>query len=367
MPNNTDTQRWAFLSFRAFWFAISWLVSKPWILALLAVGAFANLPQRLIPTVLLRGEVRMLLIPSGRDGFAAIGSHFSEWTNYVYDPISAVGHPPTPFASDGSVLDLSFLFAFAGLCVFRIRHGSAKQACARTFNVAFAATSVMLLLLIAGACYMALARNVPERLRETNWLGLEGNVLLLPLRVAVAATATALFAGAVLGRVCKSDPNSRESYALLHFVPLFLFYGLLVTTLRVIELAPFAILRVFPSSSGSAEAIYETCAVLRAVLPASLLFVPAFIVGERMNPVHAMSRNLTLCRLRPTKVAAAIAIFTFLAFAVQCGVTLALAPVSRSWIVTAGLRQWTELVLHVVLPIATTHLVRNSAVDMRRH
>ena len=360
MPSSTDARQQLVNSFRACWFALSWLLGKPWMLALLAVGALANLPQRLISTVLLHGDAAALLIPSARDSLSAIQTHFSDWTNYAYDPIATVGYPPVPFALEGDVLDLSALFAFAGLCVFRIRHGGRNQTCARVFNAAFAATGAFLLLLIAGARYITMASHVPQWLREMDWLSWEGSIVLLPFQVAVSSTTAALFAGAILGRLYAAGSAPQEGYTLRDSAPLLTFYAILITTLRLLALAPYMLLHFFPSLADSAETVYEACALLCALLPASLLFVPVFIARERTGLLAAVSRNLALLGRKPIGVLLTLAIFAMLAFSVQSGLALVLSPVSRSWLAGAAVSQWIELVLYAVYLIAATRLPTES-------
>jgi hypothetical protein len=89
--------------------------------------------------------------------------------------------------------------------------------------------------------------------------------------------------------------------------------------------------------------------MLSVLVRVSLFLVPAVVVADGGTWLPAIRKNFRLWRSQPGPVLLAVVFFGAMTFAVNMILLLITGSFSSGWVVTAGIRQWVQLIFQATV------------------
>lgn len=329
-----------------------WLMRHRWVLVLFAAGVIVSQIDRYVMIASYSGYLVPPFTPL-LASFRSLLHGFTRWQTYVSDPLSLIPVMVAPFQVSGWPSVGGFVLVL-GLWGFQ-RYVKLKgypeelQRSYRFFGTTLTWVTVVTCLILAGLMvYRAVQRDAepiwkPESLGWFVW-----QVGVTPFWILTGAACSALFVSALLGAFVANLKGETAGplhvLAFRHYEPLYLSYLVLTLLVYVLHAPLFLAQRLMPDWASWSGRYVNVYLLVSSCIRLSLFFVPAAVVAHGLTWQSAIRRSLRFWRSQPGPTLTAIACFAALAFVLQTVLTFTLGLFGRQWIVSAGLRQWIELV-----------------------
>ena len=341
---------------RKYFETCKWLMRHRWVLLLLAVGVIVSQIDRLVMFALARGDWSGYLVPPPTPlstSFRGLLDQFTQWRTYVLGPLSLVPLIVTPFRISGWSNITGFVVVL-GLWGFR-RYVKDKgypeelEGSFRFFSKTLNWIALLVSLILAGLIvYCAVQRNAEPIWKPESPAWLVWSVGATPFWILASTACSALFVSALLGtfRAHIKGESADPPYVLAfrHYKPLYLSYLVFALFIYALQAFPVIAQRSMAHSGPSFRLFSDAYLLFSECIKLGFLFVPAVVVAHGLTWQAAIKRSFQFWRSRPRPTLTVIACFAALAFVLQTVLTLTLGFFGQQWIVSAGLRQWIELV-----------------------
>jgi len=336
--------------------ACKWLMRHRWVLVLFAVGVVVSQIDHFVMIASARGSWSSNLVPPPiplSTSFRGLLHQFTRWETYVSRPLSLIPLMITPFRVGGWTSVGGFVLVLGLWRFWRyVKDKGCPEELERSFRLfgrTLTGVTVVACLILAGLIvYCAVQGDAEQIWKPQSPAWLVWSVGATPFWILASTACSALFVSALLGTFLAhlkgetADPL--HVLALGHYEPLYLTY--LIFALLFYMLGTFlALAQRFVPHWGAWSGLYVNVYLLvSSCITLSLLFAPAAIVAHGLTWQSAIKRSLRFWRSQPGPTLTVIACFAALAFVLQTVLTFTLGLFGRQWIVSAGLRQWIELV-----------------------